>query len=315
MFHLLLLTAAFTALIIGADLFVKGASAIGRKFGISDMVIGLTIIAFGTSAPELAVNMSAALHGNGDISIGNILGSNIANILLILGIAGLVRPLITQKNTVWKEIPFALAAVIVFMILVNDEIFASGSNLLSTGDGLILLVFMSIFLIYVFGISKVDIQDEIPIKEYTLPLALLLVLSGLAVLIAGGQAAVYALTGIAVSLGISELVIGLTITAIGTSLPELTTSVVAAYRGKTDIAIGNVVGSNIFNIFFIMGITSIIRPIPAQTLQHMDSWMAILASALLFLTMFTGKKRILDRWEAGIFILIYVAYIWYLLTR
>ncbi|MEJ2053373.1 MAG: calcium/sodium antiporter [Calditrichaceae bacterium] len=313
--ELFLLILGFGLLIKGADFFVDGASALAVRLSISQIVIGLTIVAFGTSAPELVVNIFAAIAGKTDISFGNIIGSDIANILLILGIAGMIHPLQTQKNTVWREIPFAFLAVIVLFIICNDQLFDHTADLLSRGDAIILLLFFSIFLIYNFAISKVEIRDKPDIKILSKSKIVLFLTIGIAGLILGGQMAVNNATAIASYWGLSDRLIGLTIISLGTSLPELATSAVAAYKNKSDIAIGNIIGSNIFNIFFILGITAVIKPIPFDAGMNTDIAILFIASILLFLTMFTGKKRLLERWEATIFLIIYFVYIGFLIIR
>jgi cation:H+ antiporter len=313
--EIFLLILGFVLLIKGADFFVDGASALAVRLAISQIVIGLTIVAFGTSAPELVINIFAAFSGKSDISFGNIIGSNIVNFLLILGIAGLIKPLHTQKNTVWREIPFALLAVMVLLAMCNDMIFDNNSNLLSRSDAIVLLLFFVIFLTYSFTISRIEIRDKVDIKELsTYKIAVYLIL-GISGLIFGGQMVISNAVKLATALGLSDKLIGLTFIAIGTSLPELFTSAVAAYKNKSDIAIGNIIGSNIFNIFFILGTSALISPLPFPTVMNLDLGVLLLASILLFLTMFTGKKRILDRWESIIFLAIYVIYTGYLFVR
>lgn len=313
--QIVLLIAGFVLLIKGAGYFVDGASSLASKMRISQIVIGLTIVAFGTSAPELVINILAALSGNTDISFGNIIGSNIVNILLILGIAGLIRPLKTEKNTVWREIPFALLAALTLWVLVNDSYLNTSVNTLSRGDAIILLLFFVIFLTYTFAISKIESQHTPDIKELSYKKISLFLVIGILALMLGGQLAVDNAVKIAAVLGLSDKLIGLTIIAIGTSLPELVTSAVAAYKGKSDIAIGNIIGSNIFNIFFILSISALITPLPFQSVMNIDMALMVLASVLLFFTMFSGTKRTLDRWESVIFIIIYAGYTAYLIYR
>jgi cation:H+ antiporter len=314
-FQIIFLIIGFVLLIKGADFLVDGASSLAKKMAVSEIVIGLTIVAFGTSAPELIVNIFSAVNGKTDISFGNILGSNIANVFLVLGIAGLIRPLRTQKNTVWKEIPFALLAAVTLFILCNDRFFDLSPDMLSRGDGLILLLFFIIFLTYNFGVAEAQSMDSPEVNLYSSLKITLLILGGLAGLVIGGRLTVDNAVKLASSFGMSEKLIGLTIVAIGTSLPELFTSAVAASKGKSDIAVGNIIGSNIFNIFFILAITSLIRPLPYTDVLNTDMFVLISASTLLFLTMFTGKRRTLDRWEAAIFILLYSGYTVFLILR
>jgi len=305
---ILLLIVGFLLLIKGADLLVDGASSLAARLNISQIVIGLTIVAFGTSTPELIVNVFAAIDGSTDVGFGNIVGSNIINILLILGIAAIISPLQTQKNTVWKEIPFALLGVLILFVMCNDMLFGNPPNLISSGEGIILLFLFIIFIVYVFAISKVESENKIEVKVFSTFKMFTFILLGLAGLIIGGKLVVDNAVDIALSIGLSERVIGLTVVALGTSLPELFTSAVAAAKGKADIAVGNVVGSNIFNVFFVMAITAVISPVPFIQSMNIDLLVLSAASLLLFFTMFTGQKRKIDRWEAVIFLIIYFCY-------
>ena len=312
---LLLLVAGFIFLIKGANLLVDGSSSIAKKMGVSDLVIGLTIVSFGTSAPELIVNVFASVQGNADIAIGNVLGSNIMNILLILGVTSLLCPLKVHNQTIWKEIPFSLLAALVLGIIANDYIFNNGISSLALGDGLILLLFFSIFLVYVFEISKKGKIDAIETGNISPTRASIYVIIGLIGLVAGGKMVVDGAVDIARAMSISESIIGLTIVAIGTSLPELVTSVIAALKKNADMAIGNVIGSNIFNIFFILGISSVINPIPYNAYSNTDILFTIFASFLLFIVMFVGKKHILERSQGAAFLLVYLVYTILLLYR
>lgn len=314
----ILFVIGFFVLIKGADLLVDGSSSIAKKLKISNIVIGLTIVAFGTSAPEFIVNIFASANGNTEIAIGNILGSNIANILLILGISAIIYPLVTKNNTVWKEIPLNLLAAILLGILVNDVRIEGGTfSGLSRIDGFVLLAFFIIFLYYTFGISKVtgEISDEPNIKQLSNLKSLLYIVGGLLGLVMGGKWIVDGAVKIAELFNVNQSLIGLTIVAIGTSLPELATSAIAAYKKQTDIAIGNVVGSNIFNIFWILGFSALIRPLPFNKTSDFDIIMTILASAILFITMFIGKKHTIEKWQGIIMILFYIAYIVFLIIN
>jgi cation:H+ antiporter len=309
----------FVLLIKGADLLVSGASSMANKFGVSALVVGLTIVAFGTSAPELVVNLLASLQGNTDIAIGNIAGSNIVNILLILGISAMIYPLTVQKGTTWKEIPFALLAIVVVTIMASD-MFIDGASVsaLSRIDGLVLIGFFIIFLYYIFGLAKASVGQpgtEEAIEQYSWVRSSLMVGGGIAGLVIGGKWIVDGAVVFASGFGVSEALIGLTIVAVGTSLPELATSAVAAYKRNADIAVGNVVGSNIFNIFWILGVSAIIRPLPMSPVLVIDLMMAIFATVLLFVVLFVGKRHVLERWQGGVFIVIYIVYIWYLIMR
>ena len=315
----ILLVVGFILLVKGADLLVDGASSIARRLKVSNLLIGLTVVAFGTSTPELFVNVIAAIKGTPAIAIGNIIGSNIFNILLILGISSLIYPLIVTKGTVWKEIPLTLFAVVMVAIMANKTlIFGKGMSGLSRIDGLILLAFFAAFLFYLLKIAKPTEQNvgetETPKKYGLLKLSLALV-AGFAALFTGAKLVVDSAVILAANFSVSESFIGLTIVAAGTSLPELATSAVAAAKKNCDIAVGNIVGSNIFNIFLILGLSATISPLPFQSANNIDIGVAILASLLLFIFMFSGKKRSLDRWEGAVFIILYASYISFLLTR
>ena len=294
---------------------VEGSASIAKKLNISSIVIGLTIVAFGTSAPELIVNIFASVQGNTEIAIGNILGSNIVNILLILGISAIIYPLATKENTVWKEIPLSLLAAILLGVMVNDTLIDGGTfSGLTRIDGIVFIAFFIIFLYYTFGISKVSGENtDLEIKEMSYMKSSLYIVGGLLGLVFGGKWIVDGAIKIAEGFNVSQSLIGLTVVAIGTSLPELATSAVAAYKKQSDIAIGNVVGSNIFNIFWILGLSAVINPLPFSKDSIIDIIMTIVASLILFLIMFIGKKHTVERWQGVIMILMYVGYVAYLI--
>lgn len=312
----ILFVIGFILLIKGADLLVDGSASIAKKLKISTIVIGLTIVAFGTSTPEFIVNIFASAKGNTEIAIGNILGSNIANILLILGISSIIYPLVTKKNTVWKEIPLSLLAAVLVGVLVNDTLIDGGIfSGLTRIDGIVLLAFFIIFLYYTFGISKVSEEaTDINIKQLSYLKSSLFIIGGFIGLILGGKWIVDGAVKIAELFNVSQSLIGLTIVAVGTSLPELATSAVAAYKKQTDIAIGNVVGSNIFNIFWILGFSALIRPLPFSRNSDLDIAMTVLASLILFIIMFVGKKHTIERWQGILMLLIYIGYIAFLIS-
>jgi cation:H+ antiporter len=314
---ILLLLVGFILLIKGADLLVTGASALAKKIGVSDLVIGLTVVSFGTSTPELLVNIFASIQGNADIAIGNVIGSNIFNILLILGISSLIYPLTVSKGTVWKEIPFSLLAAVLLGALVNDVLFDQGSSsMIGRIDGFVLLAFFGIFMYYVACMPKDESDDQkIAVVSMSFLKSLVLVVLGLLGLVFGGKLVVDSAVAIATRFGLSQSLIGLTIVAAGTSLPELATSAVAAYRKNSDIAVGNIVGSNIFNIFFILGVSALIKPLPVLASVNIDMLVLIATSLLLFFFMFTGKRRTIDRWEGAIFLFLYAAYTAFLIKR
>jgi len=315
MLYYLLFISGFAILLKGADLLVDGSSSIAKKLKIPSLVIGLTIVAFGTSAPELMVNILASIQGNADIAIGNIVGSNIANILLILGVATVIYPIQISKGTALKEIPFNLLAVFVLAIMANDMLIDHrGFSELSRIDGLILLSFFIIFLYYTFGISKVEGEREM-IEEYKVSTSFWYILLGIIGLGFGGKWIVDSATYFASTWGLSQGFIGLTFVAIGTSLPELATSAVAAYKKRSSIAIGNVVGSNIFNVLWILGISSVIRPINFSPLLNYDILICFLITLLLFIFVFVGKKRVIQKWQGIAFLVSYVVYLIFLVIR
>lgn len=335
MLSYILFLLGFIALIKGADFLVVGAATLARHFRISDLVIGLTIVAFGTSAPELAVSLFANLQGNTELAVGNILGSNIANILLILGVAAIIHPLVVQRNTVWKEIPFSLLAALVLAFVANDSLIDQAPRSAITRiDGLILLAFLVIFLYYVYGIARISPVSS-TVKERIIPeeeaalasssatskgefilwKSLSLVVSGLVGLVAGGKWIVDGAIEITELFGVSQSLIGLTVVAIGTSLPELATSALAAYRKNADIAVGNAVGSNILNIFWILGTSAVIQPLPFQSKNNLDVLVAIVASLLLFSAVFVNKHRVINRSTGIGFIIIYLTYITFLVIQ
>jgi cation:H+ antiporter len=311
-FNIFLLTIGLLLLIKGADWLVTGASTIARKKQISDLAIGLTIVAFGTSAPELVVNISASIDNHQDIVFGNIIGSNNFNLFFILGIAGLITPLVVQSSTLFKEIPISFLAGIMVLFLANSFVFQG--EILTRMDGIILLVFFLIFLGYVYTqLKREPVPDEV--KEIYLPRWKHwgLIIVGLLALIAGGKMVVTSAVSMATTLGVSEKLIGLTIIAAGTSLPELATSVVAALKKKSDIAIGNVIGSNIFNIFFILGISATVRPIAYDTAFNRDIYLLLGGTSILFLLLYFGKKK-LHRPIAALLLLTFIVYTLYLIS-
>lgn len=306
-----LLLVGFVILIKGADFLVGGSSSVAKKFNISNLAIGLTVVSFGTSAPELLVNIMSAIKGYNDAAFGNVIGSNTFNLLFILGVAGMIYPLVVHRNTVSFEVPLSLIAAGVLFVLVNDVLLFGGTeNVLSRLDAVILLVFFAGFMYYVARTMKDGPGDEEggPIKIYNTWTSVFLIVIGLAMLVGGGSLVVDNAVAIAEHYKLSKKLIGLTILAAGTSLPELATSAVAAYRKNTDIAIGNVVGSNIFNIFFILGVTGIIRPTEFNTAMNFDLYVLGASTLLLMIFMFTLNQRKLDRWEAVLMFACYIVY-------
>jgi cation:H+ antiporter len=310
--QLILLAIGLVLLVKGADWLVDGASVLAKKNNVSDLAIGLTIVAFGTSAPELVVNAVAASGGYPDIVFGNIIGSNNFNLFVILGIAGIITPLSVQSSTVWKEIPFSFLAALLLLFLVNNYFFGP-SGWLSRYDAILLVVFFIAFLVYVATQLKSDPNVEVvEAKDYTTLKIWMLIFAGLGGLVIGGKLVVDNAVAMAQSLGVSEKIIGLTIVAAGTSLPELATSVVAAMKRNADIAIGNIVGSNIFNIFLILGISGLIRPLSYEASFNTDIYLILGGTMFLFFAMFIGKKHRLDRWQAFVLLSFYLLYTGYL---
>lgn len=305
--ELVLLVVGFVMLIKGADIFVEGAAGIAAKFGIPQLVIGLTIVAMGTSAPEAAVSIAAACKGNADITIGNVVGSNIINILVILGVTAVIVAVAVQTSTVRYEIPFVIlvSVVLLFMGALDGKI--------GRIDGVILWLLFLVYLIYLFVMTKHRKEEEEAQTDAPVWKMMLFVVLGAALIVIGADVSVDAATEIARVIGLSERFIGLTIVALGTSLPELCTSVVAARKGKADLAIGNIVGSNIFNILFVVGTTALIVPVPFNPAFVIDSAVAIGAAVLLWICVVKNKKLVRS---AGIVMLAgYAAYFAYLMMK
>jgi len=312
----ILFAIGFVFVIKGASYLIDGASALAKKLAVPEIVIALTIVAFGTSTPELTVNVFATLGGKSEIALGNIIGSNIFNILLILGISGLIGTLDVQKNTVWREIPFSLFATLMLFILVNDRlIFGAETDALSLFDGFLLILFFAVFIIYIFGISKIKTTDRYEVHDESSLRICVYIAVGFIGLFYGGKIIVDSAVEIARWLQVGEKLLAITIVAAGTSLPELATSAVAAYKGKNDIAIGNVVGSNIFNICFILGVGAIIRSTNYSSSFNFDLHLLTAATLMLFFAMFTGRRQVLDKWEAYIFLFLYLGYLAFLIIK
>ena len=297
--QILLLALGFTMLIKGADWFVDGASGIATKFGIPQLVIGLTIVAMGTSAPEAAVSISAAIGGSADITIGNIVGSNILNIFIILGISAVITTLAVASSTIKYETPFMILVTVLLLVLGLD-------GTIGLIDGIILIIAFIAYLTYLFIMAKNNKEEQPEAKQMAIWKAILLTIIGLALIILGSNVTVDAATAIAKAFGVSERFIGLTIVALGTSLPELFTSVSAARKHNADIAIGNIVGSNIFNILFVVGISSVIIPVPFASNFIFDTIVAIIAAALLLVCCL--KTKSLKRWAGILMLICYAAY-------
>lgn len=305
----LLLAVGFIMLIKGADWFVDGASKIADRFGIPQLVIGLTIVAMGTSAPEAAVSITSALKGNAGITIGNVVGSNIMNVLVILGLTAVIRAIAVKKSTIRYEIPFTIGITVVLAVL------GLADNTVSRLDGVILWVLMIVYLLYLLRMAKKgqDVLEDVPelTKKDTLPRMILSILIGGALIVWGADVTVDAATELALIFGMSDRLIGLTIVAFGTSLPELVTSVTAAVKGKADIAVGNIVGSNIFNILFVVGTTALITPVVYSANFLVDSIVAVVTMVLLLICVLPKKK--LGRLGGVVMLAGYAAYFIYLI--
>lgn len=308
-------------LLVGGHFLATGAGALALRLRIPQLTVGLTIVAMGTSAPELAVSLLAAMRSSPDIAMGNVIGSNIANLLLILGAVGVLRPLTLTTSIRWREIPFMLLSIIVLAALVNDAFLSSmgsgtGPDVLGRGEGVALIGFFAVYLYYVVSVARSSgMQAEEEVTTLSLPVASLMTVGGLIALIAGGRLTVSGASGVALAMGASEALVGLTIVAIGTSLPELVTSLAAARQGNADLAVGNVVGSNIFNIFWILGVSSTISPVPFNTRLNADLGVLAAGTLLFFLFTYTGRRHTVDRGEAALFLLMYAAYVGYLAVR
>jgi len=305
----------FVLLIKGADWLIDGAVSIAQRLKVPDLVVGLTVVAFGTSAPEMAVNIIASVNDNNGLAIGNIVGSNIANVLFILGLCAIIRNLTVQRSTVIAEIPFSLVAALLVGYMVNDTMIdANAENQVSRIDGLVLIAMFVLFIFYTLRLSKADVSEEIPrVPKMSVATALGLFVVGLAGLILGGHWIVEGAVHIATQMGYSETFIGLTVVSIGTSLPELATSVAAVRKGNTDLAIGNVIGSNIFNIFWVLGLSAVISPVTFNVADNFNIYVMIGTHALLLLALFIGIGRQVNRWQGAVMLLCYAAYLGYLI--
>ncbi len=318
MLDILFLVGGLALILLGANGLTDGAAAVAKRFNISDLVIGLTIVAFGTSAPELVISTMAALGGSAEMAIGNVVGSNIFNVLMIIGVTAMVMPVQVGQGTLSKEIPLVVLSSFALAFMANDIWLDGGSvNVISRIDGLVLLAFFMIFLRYTFAIAHNggDEAEGEKIKEMPIWKSTLFILGGLAGLIYGGQLFVDGASGIASSLGVSESIIGLTIVAGGTSLPELATSVTAALKKNSGIAVGNVIGSNLFNIFFVLGCSATISPLPMGGINNMDMLVLISSAILFWLVGWFFKKRTITRVEGALMVICYVAYTAYLIAQ
>ncbi len=320
------LVAGLVMILVGANILTEGASAIARRIGVSELVVGLTVVAFGTSAPELAISVLAAVGGSAPLAIGNVVGSNIFNILVIIGVTALVRPIVMERSVMTMEIPMVLLSSVVLLVLGNSGwLNGYGDNEVSRVAGIFLLVFFLLFMRYTFASARhpdFSGKDAAPSGgsgDEKPPMAVwksvLFVLGGLAALVWGGDRFVEGASGIAQGLGVSEAVIGLTIVAAGTSLPELATSVVAAVKGRPGLALGNVIGSNIFNVLMVLGLSATIRPLPFGGIGNFDLGTLLVASVLFWLFGWLFRERTITRAEGAVMVAVYVGYVAVLISR
>lgn len=306
----LLLVIGVALILWGADKLTDGACGLARRWQVSEMVIGLTVVAFGTSLPEFVVSLFSSLQGSANLSAGNIVGSNVFNTLVILGATALFCPIRVSTGTIWRDLPFSNMAALVLLLLGFDKWMSdSATNILSRADGLVLLLFFCIFMYYTISLGKQQQNEESDEHREIMSLwkIFVLLVVGVACLVGGGKLLVNAATNIALSLGVSETVVGLTIVAGGTSLPELATSIVAARKGSADLAIGNAIGSNLFNIFFVLGMCSSVRPMTIDGVTVLDMATLVGSGLLLWVLAFTGLK--VQKGEGVLLLLVYAAYL------
>ena len=314
--QILILLAGLLLILFGANYLVDGSSSVAKKFGLSEFIIGLTIVGIGTSSPEMVVSFMSALQGKADMAVGNIVGSNIFNTLMILGITALVAPLAITKTNHRKDIPLNISVTTLLIILgLNFTIFGIGQNELSRLDGAVLLALFFWYLWSSFKSDKPAEDEDSQIKEYSALISAVMILGGLAGLIIGGRLFVNSATELAKAFGVSDKFIAITVMAAGTSMPELATCVVAALKGRGQLALGNVLGSNIANILLILGGTALISPLSFGGMTYMDLGVVFVSAILLFVSAYTFKKKQLDRYEGAILLLIEVAYMWYLIAN
>lgn len=314
--NILTLAAGLTLILLGANYLVDGSSSIAKKFGLSEFIIGLTIVGIGTSSPEMVVSFMSALQGKADMAVGNVVGSNIFNSLMILGITALVAPLTITKSNHRKDIPLNIAVTALLIILgLNFTIFGIGQNEISRLDGALLLGLFVWYLWSSFKSDKPAEDEESKIKEYSNLISIIMIVGGLAGLIIGGRLFVNSATAIAKAFGVSDKFIAITVMAAGTSMPELATCVVAALKGRGQLALGNVLGSNIANILLILGGAALISPLSFSGMTYVDLGVVFACALLIFISAYTFKKKQLDRIEGAILLLMEIAYMWYLIAN
>ena len=314
--NIFLLLVGLASILVGANFLTDGAAALAQRFRVPEFIVGLTVVAIGTSTPELVVSVLSAIGGQSDMAVGNVVGSNLFNVFVILGVCALIRPLALSQDNIRRDIPVGLGASLLLFVFASDKLLHLGAvDRIGRVEGIVMLLLYVAFLWYSVrtagreGASKS--ADVRPPKPLWFTLGLVVV--GLAALVGGGELFLHHATVIARKLGVSESVIAITLVAGGTSLPELASSVVSLVKGKAGLALGNVLGSNVANIFLILGVSATIRPLTTGGITTLDLAMTVLSSALLFMTAFTFRRRSVDRWEGACFLAIYVAYIWYLI--
>ena len=300
----------------GANFLTDGSAALAQRFRVPEFIIGLTVVAVGTSTPELVVSVLSAAAGNSDMAIGNIVGSNIFNVFVIVGLCALVRPMALTRDNIRRDIPFGMIGSLILLAVTSDRLLHLGSaDRIGRGEGIAMLLLYVALMWYTIRRTPRPAVEEREKPVMKLGLALLLIVGGLAGLIAGGEMFLRSATAIARHLGVSESVIAITLVAGGTSLPELASSLVSLAKGKSDMALGNVLGSNIANILLILGVSATIHPLSMGGITIVDILMVVLSSLLLFVTAFTFRRKVIDRPEGAIFLAIYAAYIWYLIAQ
>lgn len=314
--QIVILIAGLLLILFGANYLVDGSSSVARRFGLSEFVIGLTIVGIGTSTPEMVVSFIAAFNGNADMAIGNIVGSNILNTMLILGVTALIAPLTITKNNLRRDIPLNIGVTILLILLgMNASIFGFGENALSRIDGAVLLTIFAWYMWTSFRSDSADETEGEEIRSYSPAASVLLIIGGLAALVFGGRLFVNAATEIAKGFGVSDKFIAITVLAAGTSMPELATSVVAAVKGRGQLALGNILGSNISNILLILGGSSLICPLSFSCISTVDLGAVLVCALFILLSAYMFKKKRLDRIEGSILVLMEVGYMWYLIAN
>lgn len=313
--EILLLILGLGLILAGANFLTDGSAALAQRFRVPEFIIGLTVIAIGTSTPELVVSVLSAIARNSDVAIGNVVGSNLFNVFVILGICALIRPLTLTASNIRRDIPFGLVASVLLFLVTSDRLLHLGEDRIGRADGVAMLVLYIALMWYTIrATGRAEAATDASAKpRKALWLVIVMIVGGLAGLVWGGEMFLHNATQIARKMGISESVIAITLVAGGTSLPELASSLVSIAKGKAEMALGNVIGSNVANILLILGLSATIHPLTLGGITHLDIGMVVLSSLLLFLTAFTFRHRKLDRWEGAIFLAIYIAYIWYLI--